>query len=133
MSGMTGSLRYMAPEVAKREPYTEKVDVYSFGIVLWQVFTAKTPFEGLTRDMFMNNVIGVGLRPDISELDAAIVTMPTEFLTNICEELKGMITKCWDANYANRPDIKDLTESLSKMYYDFAHGAGNPQSCCSLM
>jgi serine/threonine protein kinase len=37
LSGNTGSLRYMAPEVALDKPYNHKVDVYSFGILLWQV------------------------------------------------------------------------------------------------
>jgi serine/threonine protein kinase len=37
MTGNTGSLRYMAPEVALRRPYSEKADVYSFGILVWQV------------------------------------------------------------------------------------------------
>jgi serine/threonine protein kinase len=41
MTGNTGSLRYMAPEVALRKPYTEKVDVYSFGILLWQMATGE--------------------------------------------------------------------------------------------
>eukprot|EP00560_Eucampia_antarctica_P004650 CAMPEP_0197836412 /NCGR_PEP_ID=MMETSP1437-20131217/28896_1 /TAXON_ID=49252 ORGANISM="Eucampia antarctica, Strain CCMP1452" /NCGR_SAMPLE_ID=MMETSP1437 /ASSEMBLY_ACC=CAM_ASM_001096 /LENGTH=591 /DNA_ID=CAMNT_0043442569 /DNA_START=42 /DNA_END=1814 /DNA_ORIENTATION=- len=35
MSGETGSLRYMAPEVADGQPYNHKADVYSFGIILW--------------------------------------------------------------------------------------------------
>ena len=37
LTGNTGSLRYMAPEVALKLPYNEKVDVYSFGIILWQM------------------------------------------------------------------------------------------------
>jgi hypothetical protein len=41
MTGNTGSLRYMAPEVALRKPYTEKVDVYSFGIMVWQMATGE--------------------------------------------------------------------------------------------
>jgi serine/threonine protein kinase len=37
LSGNTGSLRYMAPEVALEKAYNHKVDVYSYGILLWQV------------------------------------------------------------------------------------------------
>jgi len=37
MSGETGSLRYMAPEVADNRPYNHKADVYSFGIILWEM------------------------------------------------------------------------------------------------
>jgi len=37
LSGNTGSMRYMAPEVALGHPYNHKVDVYSFAILFWQV------------------------------------------------------------------------------------------------
>ncbi len=37
LSGNTGSMRYMAPEVALGNPYNHKVDVYSYGILFWQV------------------------------------------------------------------------------------------------
>ena len=46
MTGNTGSLRYMAPEVALRKPYTEKCDVYSFGILVWQMARDRVPFKG---------------------------------------------------------------------------------------
>mmetsp|Transcript_10610 Transcript_10610/g.15796 ORF Transcript_10610/g.15796 Transcript_10610/m.15796 type:complete len:90 (+) Transcript_10610:270-539(+) len=35
MTGDTGTLRYMAPEVATHNPYNEKVDVYSFSLIVW--------------------------------------------------------------------------------------------------
>jgi hypothetical protein len=109
------------------------VDVYSYGIVLWQVFTAACPFEGVSRDLFMANVVEGGARPDIEELDNAIVIAPSEFLRTMCSELKDIITSCWDADYSKRPDMKDLTPILTKMYFDFAHGAGEPEGCCSVM
>src|SRR5688500_1531551 len=40
----TGSPRYMAPEVALGQPYDERVDVYSFCILAWQMFALETPF-----------------------------------------------------------------------------------------
>lgn len=42
LSGNTGSLRYMAPEVALEKPYNHLVDVYSYGIMLWQVRKSHT-------------------------------------------------------------------------------------------
>jgi len=44
LTGNTGSLRYMAPEVALGRPYDERVDAYSFGILFWQVCGSKCPF-----------------------------------------------------------------------------------------
>lgn len=48
MTGETGTLRYMAPEVVLSKPYTEKVDTYSFGIVVWTMATNTVAFAALT-------------------------------------------------------------------------------------
>ena len=46
--GNAGTYRWMAPEMIEERPYTRKVDVYSFGIVLWELTTALVPFQGMT-------------------------------------------------------------------------------------
>ncbi|RWW20179.1 hypothetical protein GW17_00015710 [Ensete ventricosum] len=46
--GNMGTYRWMAPEMIKEKPYTRKVDVYSFGIVLWELTTALVPYQGMT-------------------------------------------------------------------------------------
>lgn len=46
--GFTGTYRWMAPEMIKEKHHTKKVDVYSFGIILWELLTALTPFDNLT-------------------------------------------------------------------------------------
>ncbi|KAH7424569.1 hypothetical protein KP509_11G013700 [Ceratopteris richardii] len=40
-----GTYRWMAPEMLSQKPYTRKVDVYSFGIVLWELLTTRLPYE----------------------------------------------------------------------------------------
>jgi serine/threonine protein kinase len=62
-TGDTGSPRYMATEVALGRPYNERVDVYSFSILLWQMLQMETPFETYTMKMFHNKVIKGGVRP----------------------------------------------------------------------
>ena len=51
MTGNTGSLRYMAPEVVLNKPYTEKVDVFSFAVVMWTICKCKVPYKGYDRAM----------------------------------------------------------------------------------
>ena len=57
MTGGLGTIRYMAPEVANHEPYNEKVDVYSFALITWQMFSCVKPFlEIRTKDAFYTRV-----------------------------------------------------------------------------
>jgi len=63
LTGDTGSPRYMAPEVALNNPYNERVDVYSFSILFWQILKLETPFEGYSMSMFAKKVVKGGARP----------------------------------------------------------------------
>jgi len=66
LSANTGSLRYMAPEVALGNPYNLSVDVYSFAILLWQILSMETPFSGYNVKMHHNVVIEKNGRPKLN-------------------------------------------------------------------
>lgn len=55
-----GTPQWMAPEVFLSRPYDEAVDVYSFGIVLWELLTLLRPFEGLIVSHHLSGVISLG-------------------------------------------------------------------------
>lgn len=101
MSGETGSLRYMAPEVAEALPYNHKADVYSFGVILWELNAGKKPFAGLNRELFYERVVHGGERPPLSK------KWP--------EELCSIITACWDTEVENRPAFHEIIERLDKL------------------
>ncbi|CAM9561494.1 unnamed protein product [Choristocarpus tenellus] len=63
MTGESGSPRYMAPEVALGSLYNEKADVYSFGIVLWEMITGRLPYAGFSLQIFHERVVQKGERP----------------------------------------------------------------------
>lgn len=44
MTGQAGTFHWMAPEVLENSPYTQKADVYSFGIVMWEILAREPPF-----------------------------------------------------------------------------------------
>ena len=52
----------MAPEVVRAEPYGLEADVYSFGVIVWEMFARKAPWEGLTAYQIIAKVGSEGER-----------------------------------------------------------------------
>lgn len=103
MTGNTGTPLYMAPEVALRKPYNEKVDVYSFGMILWQLVTGEVPFDGMCRQEFIEKVVKNGVRP-------AIPNRP-----EIPSDLIDLIQMCWNYESSLRPSISEVVVALNQM------------------
>lgn len=55
MTGETGSYRYMAPEVLRHESYNSKVDIWSFGMVIYEIFIQK-PYDNLSLDQMIHHI-----------------------------------------------------------------------------
>jgi serine/threonine protein kinase len=101
MTGETGSLRYMAPEVALTTPYNERVDIYSFGLVLYEMLTGVAPYGGISKDEFYTRVIEGGERPPTDMDDyGRRIRADTQILQ--------LIERCWSANPQFRPDAEDI-------------------------
>jgi len=101
MSGETGSLRYMAPEVAEGLPYNHKADVYSFGIIFWEMNAGKRPFSGLSRDTFYEQVVHGGGRPHLSK------KWPSE--------LNKLIADCWNVDVDSRPTFEQIVDRIDEL------------------
>ncbi|CAN0001645.1 unnamed protein product [Choristocarpus tenellus] len=65
MTGETGSQRYMAPEVFRGEPYNEKVDMYSYGLILWEMLSLNQVFSSMSSAQHTQQVVEGGLRPTL--------------------------------------------------------------------
>ncbi|RIB15504.1 kinase-like domain-containing protein [Gigaspora rosea] len=89
-----GVLPYVAPEVLCGFEYTEAADVYSFGMVMWEISTGQHPFHDRPHDEKLAWEICNGLRP------ALTVETPRCFME--------LMESCWDANPKRRPDIREL-------------------------
>lgn len=55
---MAGDIEWMAPEVIETTTYSEKADVYSFGIVLYEIYARETPYKG---SFFYDSSVGMDL------------------------------------------------------------------------
>ena len=88
----------MAPEVALGKPYNQRVDTYSFGLMLWEVCEMKTPFEGHDFDSLTAQVYNGNERPPINK--------------KLRQELANIMTTCWDANPSQRMDCEEIMTQL---------------------
>jgi serine/threonine protein kinase len=100
MTGCTGSPRFMAPEMALGKPYNEKVDVYSFGLLLYQVLALEAAFEGLTIKSFPKLVYEKGSRPVPDPKWPA--------------EITALLHRCWSARIRNRPPMAEVESVLAR-------------------
>jgi serine/threonine protein kinase len=106
LTGRTGSLCYMAPEVARGKPYNLTADVFSFATLTWQVLELRTPFEGFTPRDYMTQVCERGFRPSI----------PSKWQV----PLRELIKDSWKADLAERPDFTRVSNVLRGEMRDIA-------------
>jgi len=100
MTAETGTYRFMAPEVFLHQMYDEGCDVYSFGILAWEMLTFETPFkaEGFSEIEAAFAVAKNAQRPVIpSHCPMAIATQ---------------INACWRQVASERPAISEVLKDL---------------------
>ncbi|KAE9461952.1 hypothetical protein C3L33_06148, partial [Rhododendron williamsianum] len=62
-----GTPEWMAPELIRNEPFTEKCDIFSLGVIIWELCTLNRPWEGVTSVQVVYSVANDGLRLEIPE------------------------------------------------------------------
>jgi serine/threonine protein kinase len=105
MTGMTGTLRYMAPESFRCELYDEKVDQYSFSMIMYELMTKQEPYydKYLSPEQIASASSG-GLRPKL----------PKEWH----RKLADIHTLCWHADPSKRPTFGRIVQMLEKIQSD---------------
>ncbi|CAF1022016.1 unnamed protein product [Didymodactylos carnosus] len=93
-----GTYGWMAPEVIRHEPCSEKVDVWSFGVVVWEILTCEIPYHNIDPSAV---VFGVG-KGDL--------TLPIP--SSAPESLKLLMTMCWQKRPRNRPSFQQILKHL---------------------
>lgn len=103
LTGQMGTCHWMAPEVLSNQPYSLEADIYSFGIVMWEILAREVPYNNINPMTIPIRVVK-GERPNISQIPS---TCPSA--------LKDLIRQCWDQVPAKRPNfhkILDVVESI---------------------
>ncbi|OHT12582.1 Serine/threonine-protein kinase HT1 [Tritrichomonas foetus] len=105
-----GTTGWMAPEQMKSHKYDNKVDVYSYGMILYEMISGYYPFEGKsTLDIAI--ALKNGKRPKLPDGN---------------ESIKNLIKQCWDQNPKKRPPFKDIYQLFldQKVMFDDTNPKG---------
>jgi tRNA A-37 threonylcarbamoyl transferase component Bud32 len=99
-----GTTLWMAPEMLARQRYTKAIDVYSYGIVMWEIASQQLPWADLDRDksyVDTNKLLQLlldGIRPVLG------ADWPAPYVE--------MMTRCWTTDPASRPEFKAIASAL---------------------
>eukprot|EP01083_Nonionella_stella_P298110 1012135_1 len=105
-SSQVGTPMWMAPEVIKQQGFTKKSDVYSYGIIMWEVMTRLEPYEDKEVYEIVLEVMSNKLRPEI----------PVEYRHH---RLVRLMKDCWMHNPDDRPNFQAIIERLEKIRMHF--------------
>ncbi|WOL16428.1 serine/threonine-protein kinase STY46 [Canna indica] len=96
-----GTPQWMAPEVLRNEPSDEKSDVYSYGVILWELVTEKIPWDNLNSMQVIATVGFMNQRLDLPE--------------DLDPEWVSIIQSCWHSEPKRRPTFQELIEKFKDL------------------
>jgi serine/threonine protein kinase len=100
-----GTLPWMAPElVLTGSKCTQATDVYSFGVIMYELMTCEVPFEGLNH-VQIEAQLKNGLRPQVPDL------IPSGFPA----EYVQLMQNCWHQDASQRPSSQEIQAALIAM------------------
>eukprot|EP01018_Ginkgo_biloba_P039929 Gb_25639 [translate_table: standard] len=122
--GVRGTLPWMAPELLNGSSnlVSEKVDVFSFGIVMWELLTGDEPYANMHYGAIIGGIVNNTLRPPVP---------------NCCDPAwRSLMERCWSADPSARPTFTEITNELRAMAASLppkgqahqAHGPTHPQN-----
>ncbi|KAJ6703105.1 KINASE SUPERFAMILY WITH OCTICOSAPEPTIDE/PHOX/BEM1P DOMAIN-CONTAINING PROTEIN [Salix viminalis] len=101
--GVRGTLPWMAPELldGNSNRVSEKVDVFSFGIVMWEILTGEEPYANMQFGAIIGGIVSNTLRPPLPEH---------------CDTgWRTLMEECWASHPEARPSFTEITDRLRNM------------------
>jgi serine/threonine protein kinase len=101
--GVVGSVQYAAPELYDNPPYSEKVDVFAFGLILFELLVGRPVIDPESRpELIMKKVLD-GVRAD--------------FPQEMSEDVKTLIQRCWCGKPSERPPFDHILGALQRIRF----------------
>uniref|UniRef100_A0AAR2JEK4 Mitogen-activated protein kinase kinase kinase 7 n=1 Tax=Pygocentrus nattereri TaxID=42514 RepID=A0AAR2JEK4_PYGNA len=102
MTNNKGSAAWMAPEVFEGSNYSEKCDVFSWGIILWEVITRRKPFDEIGGPAFrIMWAVHRGTRPPL--------------IKNLPKPIESLMTRCWSKDPSQRPSMEEIVKIMTHL------------------
>ncbi|PKY26229.1 kinase-like protein [Rhizophagus irregularis] len=98
-----GVIPYIAPEIFKGSAFSKEADIYSFGMIMWELTTGCKPFANVEHDIHLIYKILDGERPKITE--------------DTPECYANLMKSCWDPDPKKRPPIKEIHVTLCSWFF----------------
>lgn len=130
LSRVFGTKPYLPQEFLLRSLFSTKVDVFSFGVVLFEIATNFRAYDKLRKHAFIYDHMA---RMDESSVEVIqnIIdpTTPNDAACfNLCQLMVYLGKKCTDCNPNYRPDMKSVFHALEKFVPEITNNGVNPQS-----
>ena len=93
-----GTAAYMAPELLEDNVFDEKSDVYSYGVLLWEIYDRGIPWRGLQPMQIMRKVVDKRERPP----------MPS----GMPDDVRALVGTCWSPGPEDRPAFVEIAGLL---------------------
>ena len=90
-----GVIPYISPEIFKGAAFSKESDIYSLGMIMWELTTGCKPFDNVEHDINLIYKIIDGKRPEIT--------------SDTPECFANVMKRCWDPDLSKRPSISEFT------------------------
>lgn len=104
-STLKGTVLWMAPEMITQQIWSDKTDVYAFGIIMWEIFSGLVPFQqhGMEDRSLIKLMMDIvrGERPTM------------EAVSHVSEDLWQLMQACWHPDHKTRPTMRRVLDCLN--------------------
>ena len=114
VTSWAGTAAWMAPEVTGYD-YGLSVDVFSFGVVMWELLTCRIPWAGSAYSFshLIMRAVERGERPEVTEED----------LKNVPDGYIALMKQCWQNEPKDRPTFTNVMSMLETLSVEDVEGA----------